>query len=219
LAVPAALKRWRAPALLAVVLAAAAAGAWLYLREDLPSSGSREGAARMMSDLMSGKGPVGGPFTLVDAGGGRRSLADFRGRLVLLYFGYTYCPDICPTDLMSMGNLVRSLGAAGDQVQPVFVTLDPARDRPEMLRAYVASFHPRIVALTGTEDEIRRVATSYKVYFEKVKPPGTSTYFIDHTAYIFLLDREGRFVTLFPPGTPQERMAVMVRAQLKGKDE
>ena len=118
-----------------------------------------------------------------------------------------------------MGNLIRSLGPAGDQVQPVFVTLDPARDRPEMLRAYVASFHPRFVALTGTEDEIRRVATSYKVYFEKVKPPGASTYFIDHTAYVFLLDREGRFVSLFPPGTPQERMAVMVREQLKAKEE
>ena len=214
MAVPAALKRWRAPVLLAVVLAAAAAGAWLYLRETLPPSGSREGAARLMSELMSGKGPVGGPFTLTDQGGARRNLSDFRGKLVLLYFGFTYCPDVCPTDLMAMGNLIRSLGPAGDQVQPVFVTLDPARDRPEMLRAYVASFHPRFVALTGTEDEIRRVATSYKVYFEKVKPPGVGTYLIDHTAYVFLLDREGRFITLFPPGTPQERMAVMVREQL-----
>jgi protein SCO1/2 len=173
----------------------------------------------MMSDLMSGKVPVGAPFTLTDQGGVRRNLSDFRGKLVLLYFGFTYCPDVCPTDLMAMGNLIRSLGPAGDQVQPVFVTLDPARDRPEMLRAYVASFHPRFVALTGTEDEIRRVATSYKVYFEKVKPPGASTYFIDHTAYVFLLDREGRFVSLFPPGTPQERMAVMVREQLKAKEE
>jgi len=84
-----------------------------------------------------------------------------------------------------------------------------------MLRAYVASFHPRFVALTGTEDEIRRVATSYKVFFEKVRPPGASTYFIDHSAYVFLLDREGRFITLFPPGTPQERMEVMVREQLQ----
>jgi protein SCO1/2 len=215
LAVPAALKGWRAPVLLAVVLAAAAAGAWLYLREDLPPAGSREGAARLMTELMSGKGPVGGPFTLSDAGGGRRSLADFRGKLVLLYFGFTYCPDVCPTDLMAMGNLIRSLGSAGDRVQPVFVTLDPARDKPEALRSYVASFHPRFVALTGTEEEIRRVATSYKVYFEKVKPPGVSTYLIDHTAYVFLLDGEGQFVTLFPPGTPQERMAVMVREQLQ----
>jgi cytochrome oxidase Cu insertion factor (SCO1/SenC/PrrC family) len=215
LAIPAALKGWRAPALLAAVLAAAAAAGYFLLRDDLPAAGSREGAARMMGELMSGKGPVGGPFTLNDQDGTRRSLADFRGKLVLLYFGFTYCPDVCPTDLMAVGNLVRSLGPAGEQVQPVFVTLDPARDKPEVLRAYVASFHPRFVALTGSETEIRRVATSYKVYFEKVKPPGVNTYLIDHTAYVFLLDREGQFVTLFPPGTPHERMAVMVRERLR----
>jgi protein SCO1/2 len=213
LQVPAALKGWRAPALLAVILATAAA-AYFYLRDDVPAAGTRAGAARLMSDLMSGKEPVGGPFTLTDQGGGRKSLSDFRDRLVLLYFGFTYCPDVCPTDLMAVGNLIRSLGPEGDKLQPVFVTLDPARDTPDVLRAYVASFHPRFVALTGTEDEIRRVATSYKIYFEKVKPPGVDTYLIDHTAYVFLLDREGRFITLFPPGTPLERMAVMVREQL-----
>jgi protein SCO1/2 len=211
---PAALKGWRAPALLAVILAAMGA-AYLYLRDDVPAAGTRAGAARLMNDLMSGKGPVGGPFTLSDQHGARRRLSDFRGRLVLLYFGFTYCPDICPTDLMSVGNLIRSLGLEGDKLQPIFVTLDPARDKPEVLRAYVASFHPRFVALTGTEDEIRRVATSYKVFFEKVRPPGVNTYLIDHSAYVFLLDREGRFITLFPPGTPQERMAVMVREQLE----
>jgi cytochrome oxidase Cu insertion factor (SCO1/SenC/PrrC family) len=213
LPIPAALRGWRAPVLLAVVVAVA--GAYFLLRDDPPAAGSREGAARLMSELMSGKGPVGGPFTLTDQDGARRSLADFRGKLVLLYFGFTYCPDVCPTDLMTVGNLIRSLGPAGEQVQPVFVTLDPARDKPEVLRAYVASFHPRFVALTGTESEIRRIATSYKVYFEKVKPPGVNTYLIDHTAYVFLLDREGKFVTLFPPATPQERMAVMVREFLK----
>jgi protein SCO1/2 len=211
---PAALKGWRAPALLAVVLAAAA-GAYLTLREDVPAEGTRTGAARLMSELMSGKATVGGPFTLTDQDGGRKSLSDFRGKLVLLYFGFTHCPDVCPTDLMSIGNLVRSLGREGDQLQPVFVTLDPERDTRDILRAYATSFHPRFISLSGTEDEIRRVATSYKVFFEKVRPPGASTYFIDHSAYVFLLDREGRFITLFPPGTPQERMAVMVREQLQ----
>jgi cytochrome oxidase Cu insertion factor (SCO1/SenC/PrrC family) len=211
---PAALKGWPAPALLTVILIAAA-GAYLYLRDEVPAEGWRAGAARLMNELMSGKAPIGAPFTLTDQHGQRRNLADFRGKLVLLYFGFTYCPDICPTDLMSVGNLIRSLGPKGDSVQPVFVTLDPERDRPEVLRAYVASFHPRFVALTGTADEIRRVATSYKVFFEKVRPAGVNTYLIDHSAYVFLLDREGRFITLFPPGTPQERMAVMVREQLQ----
>ena len=211
---PAALRGWRAPVLLAVILAAAGT-AIFYLRAEAPGAGTRAGAARLMNELMSGKGPVGGPFTLTDQNGARKSLSDFRGKLVLLYFGFTYCPDVCPTDLMAMGNLIRSLGPDGDKVQPIFVTLDPERDKLEVLRAYVASFHPRFVALSGTEDEVRRVATSYKVFFEKVRPPGVSTYLIDHSAFVFLLDREGRFATLFPPGTPPERMAVMVREQLE----
>lgn len=213
--VRAAQRSWRAPALIAVLLAATAGAAYLYLRAPAPGEeGRRADAARLMGELMSGKGPIGGPFTLTDANGERRSLSDFRSRLVLLYFGFAYCPDVCPTDLMAVGNLVRSLGPDGNELQPVFITLDPERDTPEVLRAYVASFHPRFVALTGTEEEIRRVATSYKVFFEKVRVPGAGTYVIDHAAYIFLLDREGRFVTLFPPGTPAERMAIMVRDQL-----
>jgi len=211
---PAALKGWRGPALLAAILAVAGA-AYFYLRDDVPAESNRAGAARLMNELMSGKGSVGGPFTLTDQDGGRRSLSDFRGKLVLLYFGFTYCPDVCPTDLMAVGNLVRSLGPEGDQLQPVFVTLDPERDTRDILRAYATSFHTRFISPSGTEDEIRRVATSYKVFFEKVRPPGTGTYFIDHSAYVFLLDRDGRFITLFPPGTPQERMAVMVREQLQ----
>ena len=211
---PAALRNWRGPALLAAIIIAAAGGLF-YLRSEAPGEGSRADATRLMSELMSGKATVGGPFTLTDPSGARRSLADFRGRLVLLYFGFTYCPDVCPTDLMAIGNLIRSLGPDGDRLQPVFITLDPERDTRNVLRAYVASFHPRFVALTGTEDEIRRVATSYKVFFQKVRPPGVGTYLIDHSAYVFLLDREGRFITLFPPGTPQERMAVMVREQLE----
>jgi protein SCO1/2 len=101
----------------------------------------------------SGKGPVGGAFTLSDANGELRSLSDFRGKLVLLYFGFAHCPDVCPTDLMAMGDLIRLLGPKGVEVQPVFITLDPERDTREVLRAYVASFHPSFVALTGTEDE------------------------------------------------------------------
>ena len=110
--------------------------------------------------------------------------------------------------------MIRSLAADGDEVQPLFVTLDPERDTREVLRAYAASFHPRFVSLTGTEAEVRRVATSYKVFFGKVTPPGASIYLTDHAAFVFLLDREGRYAGLFPPGTPPERMAVMVRELL-----
>lgn len=209
----AALTGWRGPSLIAAVFLAAGV-AWFQFRPEPSIEGRRSDAARLMNELMVGKTPVGGPFTLADPDGRRRHLSDFRGKLVLLYFGYATCPDVCPIDLMAIGQLIRSLEAEGDEVQPVFVTLDPERDTHQVLRAYATSFHPRFVSLTGTEAEVRRVATSYKVFFEKVTPPGASLYLIDHAAFVFLLDREGRYVGLFPPGTPPERMAVIVREVL-----
>ncbi len=177
----------------------------------------RARAAQLMNELMSGKAVVGVPFTLTNQHGKRVNLADFRGKVVLLYFGFTFCPDVCPTDLLAIGHAVKSLGKVGDAVQPVFITLDPARDTRELLHDYTAAFHPRFVALTGSEDDIRRIATGYKVYYEKVTPPGSKTYFIEHTAFTFLLDRNGKYVLFFPPGTPPERIVVMVREQLAKK--
>jgi protein SCO1/2 len=201
---------------LAAVLAAAAL---LSACERAPAPAERRtDAARLMGELMSGKHPVGGPFTLSDPDGKRVALADFRGRLVLLYFGYATCPDICPTDLAIVAQALRKLGAREAEVQPLFITLDPLRDKPGVLREYAAAFHPRLVPLTGSEAEVRRIATDYKVFFEKVPLPGTQTYAIDHTPYTFLLDREGRFLILFPPGTPAERMEIMLREQLAAGD-
>lgn len=213
---PGARVRARPPALAAAVAAAAAAiaaSAFLLWREPPPAE-RRADAARLMGELMSGKHPVGGAFALSDPEGRRVALADFRGKLVLLYFGYAGCPDVCPTDLATIGQALRELGAAAGEVQPLFITLDPQRDSPAVLREYAAAFHPRMLALTGSEDEIRRIATDYKVFFEKVPLPGTQSYVIDHTPYTFLLDRDGKFVILFPPGTPAERMRFMLSEQL-----
>jgi cytochrome oxidase Cu insertion factor (SCO1/SenC/PrrC family) len=186
-----------------------------------PTPSAREDGARLMNELMSGKVPVGTPFTLTAASGpraGKRvSLANFRGKLVLLYFGYTSCPDVCPTDLLAIAQTLKSLGKASEEVQPLFVTLDPARDTPEVLRGYAAAFHPQLIALTGSEDEIHRVATAYKVFYEKVRIERANLYLIDHSAFTFLLDRSGKYVLFFPPGTPPARMAVMVREQLTRK--
>lgn len=196
------------------VAAAAAAAALLAACRDAPPPERRADAARLMYELMSGQYPIGAPFSLIDAAGRRVSLADFKGKLVLLYFGFAGCPDVCPTDLAIIAQALRALGASADQVQPIFITLDPKRDTPAVLREYAGAFDPRFVALTGTEEEIRRVATDFKVFYEKVDLPGTNTYAIDHTAYTFLLDREGEFVILFPPGTPAERMVSMLRERL-----
>jgi protein SCO1/2 len=181
-----------------------------------PQAERRAGAARLMGELMSGRHPIGAPFVLEDPDGRRVALGDFKGKLVLLYFGFTTCPDVCPTDLALIAQALQALGPEEKEVQPLFITLDPQRDSPTVLREYVSAFHPRLIALTGSEGEIRRIATDYKVFFEKVRLPGRDTYTIDHTAYTFLLDRDGKFVILFPPGTPSERIEEILREQLAG---
>jgi cytochrome oxidase Cu insertion factor (SCO1/SenC/PrrC family) len=192
------------------------AAAVYFFPRGTQSEDRRADAARLMNELMSGKLPVGGPFTLAGPDGKPLALEDFRGKVVLLYFGYTYCPDVCPTDLAAIAVMLRSLGAQAGEVQPLFITLDPSRDSAAVLRAYVGAFHPAFIALRGSEEETRRVALSYKVFYEKVRRSGTDAYFIDHAAFTFLLDRQGKYVAFFPPGTNAERMAVMVREALAG---
>jgi protein SCO1/2 len=171
-------------------------------------------AARLMGELMSGKAAVGGPFSLTDPEGRRRSLAEFHGKLVLLYFGYTSCPDTCPTDLAQIAGLIDSMGEAGAAVQPIFITLDPERDTGRVLRDYAAAFHPRLLALRGSEQETHDVARAYKISYRRVAQPGVKGYVLDHSAFTFVLDRDGRYLAFFPPGTPSGRMAAMLRELL-----
>jgi cytochrome oxidase Cu insertion factor (SCO1/SenC/PrrC family) len=210
---PAALRGWRALVLLGIALALAAAASYYFPREPTQEERRAE-AARFMNELMLGKAGIGGPFTLSDQKGKAKGLADFRGMLVVLYFGYTFCPDVCPTDLAAIARLLTLLGPDAGKVQPVFVTLDPERDTQEVLRYYIGSFGPRFVALRGTEAEVRRVANLYRVYFEKVPVAGASAYVIDHTAFIYVIDRDGKYIGFFPPGTTGERMAALVRERL-----
>jgi cytochrome oxidase Cu insertion factor (SCO1/SenC/PrrC family) len=170
-------------------------------------------AARLMDDLMWNRGLIGGPFALVDHTGKPRTDQDFRGKLLLIYFGYSYCPDVCPTDLQQIGLAVDGLGSAGAAVQPLFVTLDPERDTPAHLADYVPLFHPRLIGLTGSAEEIRRVAAAYKVYYAKF-PPGSPDYVIDHSSFIYLVDETGKYIGFFPPGTAADRMIEMIRLHL-----
>jgi cytochrome oxidase Cu insertion factor (SCO1/SenC/PrrC family) len=166
-----------------------------------------------MGELMSGRSPVGGPFSLSDANGHVRSLDEFRGRLVLLYFGYAQCPDVCPMDLASIGGALRLLGERAGEVQPLFVTLDPARDTPPVLREYAAAFHPAWIALRGSEADTQRIARSYKVFYEKVAD-GKGGYSVDPAAFTFLLDRNGKYVSFLPPGTKPDRIATLLKERL-----
>jgi len=171
-------------------------------------------AARLMDDLMWGRGHVGGPFELVDQTGKTRTDADFRGKLMIVYFGYTYCPDICPTDLMQISLAVDKLGAAGEEVQPLFISVDPERDTTSVLADYVSMFHRRLIGLTGTPEQIRAVADSYKAYYAKYSPPDGGVYLIDHTGFVYLMGRIGEYLGFFPPGTSADRMVEIIRQHL-----
>lgn len=206
--------QWYSPASLALVGALFLGVASLSYAQ---TAQSRAESTRLMSELMSGKGQVGGPFTLLDQTGKKRSLAEFKGKVVLIYFGYMSCPDICPTDLINLAGLLKRLGKESDQVQAIFITLDPARDTPELIGKYVQYFDKRILGLRGTEQQTKEVATKYKTFYEKVSLK-SNQYVIDHTAFVYIMNRAGKYLAFFPPGTSPERMEVMVREALANSD-
>jgi protein SCO1/2 len=158
---------------------------------------------------------IGGAFALIDQDGRKVTDADFRGRPMLVYFGLTYCPDICPTDLALIAEAMGQLGPLADRFQPLFITIDPERDTPEQLRDYMGLFDRRIRGLTGAPKAIAAAARAYRVTYAKYDIQGPLDYRMDHSAFIYLMDRDGRFVTRFPQGTPPEKLAAALRAVLE----
>jgi len=158
---------------------------------------------------------IGGSFTLVDHDGKARSDGDFKDEHLLIYFGYTYCPDVCPTALSDMGLALDDLGDEATKVRPLFITVDPSRDTPERLKSYVANFHPRLVGLTGSEQAVAAVAKAYRVYFAKSNTEAApGEYLMDHTSIIYLMSPDGRYLTHFTHGTSAETMARRIRENL-----
>jgi cytochrome oxidase Cu insertion factor (SCO1/SenC/PrrC family) len=170
-------------------------------------------AAQMMDDLMYGRGSVGGPFMLTDQTGKPRSDTDFRGKLMIVYFGYTYCPDVCPADLMAITQALDALGPAADGVQPIFITIDPERDT-RLLADYISAFHRSFVGLTGSPEEIRRVANAYKAFYVKVQDERSGDYTIDHAGVIYLMGRNGEYLGFMPPQTNPDRLTEVLRNNL-----
>jgi cytochrome oxidase Cu insertion factor (SCO1/SenC/PrrC family) len=171
---------------------------------------SDRSAAELMDIVMWNREPIGGAFALIDQNGVRRTDTDFRGQFMLVYFGFTYCPDVCPTDLLQMGLAVDQLGPGGDAVQPIFITVDPERDTPEHLKEYLAMFHPRFIGLSGDTAAIKEAAKAYRVYYARAEL-AESDYTIDHSAFIFLMGRKGEYHGFVPPGTSAELLAGMLR--------
>ncbi len=164
------------------------------------------------SDGPSGIARIGGPFALVDQDGRARTDQDFRGGYMLIYFGYTFCPDVCPTALSDMIAAVDELGPRARRIQPLFITIDPGRDTPNRLKTYVPSFHPRLVGLSGSEAQITAVAKAYRVYYAKAGDSEAGPdYLMDHSSTIYLMDPEGRYVTHFSHGTGPRQIAERLR--------
>jgi protein SCO1/2 len=160
---------------------------------------------------------IGGPFTLTDTSGKRVSDRDFRGRYMLIYFGYSYCPDVCPTELQAMGRALDLAGPAGDRIVPVFITVDPARDKGKDLADYVRAFHPRMIGLTGAREDIDAVTKAYRVYYKLGAPskPGAMDYLVDHTSFVYLIGPDGKLAALFRGNSGADALAEGIKGALR----
>ena len=146
-------------------------------------------------------------FTLTTQNAQKASLSDFRGKLVVLYFGYTFCPDVCPTTLSEVSKAIEQLGNKAEDVQVIMVTVDPERDTPEQIGTYLAHFNPDFIGMTGTQEEIDNTAALYGVFFQKHEGSKATGYLVDHTASLMIIDEEGHLKLIFPFGTPASDIA------------
>lgn len=151
---------------------------------------------------------------LTDQYGKARSLKDFAGKVVVVFFGYTQCPDVCPTSMSELAEVKRALGADGDRLQGIFVTVDPERDTPEMLKSYMASFDPSFIALYGTPDQLAAVAKDFKIYYKRVDGQTPTSYTMDHSAGSYVYDTKGRLRVYHRYGSGAQSLTADVRALL-----
>ena len=156
---------------------------------------------------------IGGPFSLTDQNGRTVTEQDLKGKPFLVFFGYTNCPDFCPTTMFEISEVLKNLGPAADGTRALFITVDPERDTPAALKDYVSSFDPHIIALTGEPDAIAAVAKSYRAYYRKV-PLKDGGYTMDHLVLVYLMDKEGRFVSRFKLDRPIDASAAELRKYL-----
>lgn len=156
----------------------------------------------------TGEAQIGGPFSLVDQTGKAVTQQDYAGRYLLVMFGFTHCPDVCPTALQVMAGALDALGAKADKVAPLFITVDPGRDTPEIMQGYVSAFHPKIQGLTGSEEQIAAVTRAYRVFARRVDDAGSPDgYTMDHSAFIYLMDPSGRYVMHFRHNASPDEIA------------
>jgi protein SCO1/2 len=188
-----------------LLMAAAVAGGLLWhASEMLPQLGQT---------LVSGQIAVGGPYTLIDQDGQPRASTDFRGKYQLIYFGYTFCPDVCPTTLAIIAAAMDKLGPSQSRIVPIFITIDPARDKPMVLKKYLAAFGPRFVGLTGTSQQLAPVEKKFRVSAQKQTLPGGS-YSMNHSSVIYLMGPDGKLVSFYDEAASPDELAKNIRQKL-----
>ncbi len=175
-----------------------------------PQDAAPAGGIRLPAGLS-----MGGAFAMQDQDGRAVTQADFGGTLLVGYFGYSFCPDVCPTELATIANAFDLLTPAeAARATPLFVSVDPGRDTPEQLKRYVSNFHPRMVGLTGTPEQVAAMAKQFRVFYAKVERPEMSEYLMDHSSFVYLIGADGRVRALLRPQSSAEDIAAAIRAQL-----
>lgn len=202
-------KSTRIGLLLAIVVIAAAAGLteWLVIRDP--------DVTKAPSGILANV-EIGGPFTLTDHTGRQVTERDYLGGFTLVFFGYTFCPDVCPTVLGDIALALDDLGDDAVAVTPLMISIDSERDTPAILAEYVPLFHERLIGLSGTTEQIKQVAAAYRVFYRRAEDPNYTYYLMDHTSFVYLLDPAGKVVSLFRYGTSPDEMAAIIRQHLRG---
>jgi protein SCO1/2 len=163
----------------------------------------------------TGTALVGGAFEMTDQDGRRVTDKDFLGKYMLVFFGYTYCPDVCPSELQVMSAALDELGSEADAIQPVFVSIDPGRDTPAVMKEYVSNFHPRLMGLTGSPEDVARIASAFRVFYASRKvADGPDSYLMDHSSILYLMGPDGKFLRHFSYGTDVKALAAALRDAL-----
>lgn len=165
-----------------------------------------------------GKPLIGGPFSLIDVDGNKVSDKDYIGKWLLVYFGFTFCPDVCPEELEKITEVIELMDntPGAPKIQPIFISVDPKRDTPELIKAYLTDFHPRFIGLTGTKDQIKRATRAYRVYYSEGPDfaEGANEYIVDHSIVTFLMDPQGTFLQNFGAKTSPEEMVEKISEKM-----
>ncbi|MZR29087.1 SCO family protein [Sneathiella litorea] len=197
--------------LIAFFLLISAAAIGLWITDSLPGIGQEKSGG---SSVVVGVPQIGGSFSLVNHSGETVTDEDFKGKFLLIFFGFTNCPDVCPTEMQTISLAMEELGDDADEVVPAFITVDPERDTPEIMAEFVSAFHPSLVGLTGEVADIKDVVKKYRVYAQKQDNDDPDYYLVDHTSFTYLMGRDGELITVFSFGTPPEEMASKIKEQL-----